>query len=308
MTVAYRPGILVSSRTAPTPRGLPTDTGTWFVVGTAQKGSTTVPTLLRSMNDYTTYFGARSTATATYSLYDPLDTFFREGGSQAYVIRTEGPSAVAASKTFLDGSAGNSIKFTASSVGTWGNAVTVAIVAGVTAGTFVIVVYYNGVEVDRSKELDTAATAYTWSSKWGTISAPTSPSGLDPAVIAAQALTGGADDQAGVNDALRTTALTYFSAAYGPGQVSAPGIVTSNTRTALLNHAVLNNRVALLDATDTPTKATLIVEAQGLQLDGNEYGAIFAPWVKVPGVLDSTTPRTVAPLSLIHISEPTRPY
>lgn len=292
-----RPGISVVSRSSPTPTGLPTDIGTWFVVGTAQKGPTTKAQLIRSMSDYEHYFGARSVGSTVFVLYDALETFFREGGSRAYVVRVDGASAVAASKTLLDANEGNSLKISAKNVGTWGNDLDVAVVAG--SGTnFILVVYLSDVEVDRSPELADVTEAYAWESDYVTVSAPTSATGVNPEVVAAQALTGGTDNLAGVTDNIRQAALSYFTADLGPGQVSMPGNTTGANRTALIAHAEANNRVALLDSTDTGTKATLIAEGEGLQASGNEYGALVGPWVKVPGVVASQ-PRTVPATALV---------
>jgi hypothetical protein len=296
---SYRPGISVTSRSAPTPRGIPTNTGTWFVVGTAQKGSLTTPQLLHSLNDYITYFGARSVGSTVYSCYDSLETFFREGGSQAYMLRVEGASSAVATKTLLDGTSGNSLKISAKNAGTWGNNLSVQVIAGVTGGTFVLIIFNSGVEVDRSPELASTAAALTWQSNWITVGLPTSPTSVNPAVVAAQSLTSGADDQAGVNDTLRQAALNLFSADLGPGQVSMPGNLTSGNRTALITHAQNNNRIALLDSTDTATKATLVSEGQGLQAAGNEYGALFGPWIQIPGLAPAQLRTPTPPVGLV---------
>jgi phage tail sheath protein FI len=293
----YRPGISVISRSAPTPRGIPTDTGTWFVVGAGQKGSTTVPKLIRSMGDYQKYFGGRSVGSTVFTMYDALETFFREGGSQAYVVRVEGAAATAATKTLLDGAAGNSLKINAKNVGTWGNALTVQVVAGVTAGTFILVIFNSGVEVDRSPEFADTTAALAWDSDWVSVTFPSSPTSVDPAVAAAAALTGGTDNNAGIDDTLRQAALAYFTADLGPGQISIPGTLTTGNRGALITHARNFNRQALLDSTDTGTKATLVSEGNTLQADGNEFGALVGPWVYIPG-LDPATKRTVPPVGL----------
>ena len=86
------PGVSVLSRAQPPSRGITTDVGTWFVVGAAEKGPTTYPKLIRNMTEFTLYFGSRQ----SYSiLWDALETFFREGGSRAYVVRVAGASAQA---------------------------------------------------------------------------------------------------------------------------------------------------------------------------------------------------------------------
>jgi hypothetical protein len=295
---SYRPGISVVSRANPNPRGVPTNTGSWFVVGQAQKGPTTGVQAVRNMGDYLRYFGARSVGSTVFVLYDALDLFFREGGSTAYVARVEGASAVVASRTLVDASAGNSLKVSAKNVGTWGNSLTVQVIAGVTGGTFILVIANSGVEVDRSPELANQTAAINWVSDWVTVSLPSSPSALNPAVVAASALSSGADDAAGVNDSLRQAALNFFTPDLGPGQVSIPGNLTPANRTALKTHATANNRFALLDSTDTPTKATLVTEGQGLQADGNEPSALVGPWVLIPP-LDPNSKRIAPPSGLV---------
>jgi len=76
-----RPGWDVLTRTAPIPPQIPTDTGVGFVVGGSAIGPV-VPTLIQSLDQYVTIFGAR---TGGVVLYDHVDVFFREGGSKLWV-------------------------------------------------------------------------------------------------------------------------------------------------------------------------------------------------------------------------------
>lgn len=76
-------GVTVQNRTAPPARGVPTDTGTAFVVGDSDVGTTTEATLCRSLADFAVEFGTRHTENAP--TYDWVDTFFREGGQRCYV-------------------------------------------------------------------------------------------------------------------------------------------------------------------------------------------------------------------------------
>ena len=296
MTVALRPGVLVTSQQAPQPRGTGVQTGTWFVVGTAEKGSLTGAQLIRNMNEFSLYYGSRQ----TYSiLWDALETFFREGGTQAYVARVAGPSAVAASVTLNDSGATPSIKVSAKNPGIWGNSLRSAVVSA--TGGYQLVISHSSLGVlETSPILATQADAKTWSIKsiWVTVTIPGGAGTNPPAVVAATALTSGVDDNtSGVTDTVRNAGLNLFTADLGTGQVSIPGSTTSSNRTALLAHAVANNRQAYLDSTDTPTTATLLTEATGLQ--GNEYGALFGPWLLVPGLAQTpTNPRVVPPTAL----------
>ena len=61
----------------------------------------------------------------------------------------------------------------------------------------------------------------------------------------------------------------------------------------MLAHAEANNRVALIDLSDTGTKGTLVSGAGSLHDESNaSFGAAFAPWVTIPGTSTGTT-RTV---------------
>lgn len=76
-----RPGVEILSRDLPMPRSAPTNTGMWFVVGQTASGPTD-PTVVTSMTQYDSTFGGR---TGGDVLWDALDAFFHEGGSQATV-------------------------------------------------------------------------------------------------------------------------------------------------------------------------------------------------------------------------------
>jgi hypothetical protein len=91
------------------------------------------------------------------------------------------------------------------------------------------------------------------------------------------------------------TALDALTKDLGPGQVfiADPTVAAvADNQSALLAHALANNRVALLSCADGDAAA---IEAAGeaLQTDANaRYGALFAPSATVPGVVAGTT-RTV---------------
>jgi hypothetical protein len=91
-----KPGVDVISRSLPPPRIPPTDTGVGFVVGATAAGVTPTPpqyALMHSMTEYVAVFGARTGV--GIATYDSAEVFFREGGSQLYVSRTN-PGVMAA--------------------------------------------------------------------------------------------------------------------------------------------------------------------------------------------------------------------
>lgn len=283
------PGTQIISRDSSPPRSAPTDTGVWFVAGFTEKGPTT-PTLITSLAQFIAHFGAR----VSYSvLYDAVETFFREGGGKLIVNRVVGPSSLNAFLILQDGAAANALKVEALTPGTWGNALKVQVAAGSGGGTFVLVVSDASGELERSGDLADQTAAIAWASTSQYIRLTAQASSNDPAVLAATNLASGTDDHASATDASWKTAIDGAGKDLGPGQVSYPGRTTDQAHTDLLAHAASHNRVAILDAQDTASASTLRTSAAALRGGVNDrFGALFAPWVVVPGLTPGTT-RTV---------------
>lgn len=294
MTV--RPGVNVLTRTTTPAAGLPVDTGTWFTVGLADEGPAGVPTLVRSLGDFTRIFGPRVSYSA---MYDAMETFFRELGAAAYFIRVVGPAATKATVSLNDRAVSPlpTLKVDAVGPGTYGATISVAVVAGSTANTFVLQVSRGGVILETSPNLSTPTDAVAWAAASAYIrvtdlaSATAAPNNI-PAVVAATPLTGGTDDRASVTDTVKVAALDLFPASLGPGQVSIPGGTTTTVHLGLRAHARAKNRQAVLDAPDTATVGTLTGLNTGVN---DEYGATFSPWLVVPGYVPNTT--RVVPMS-----------
>jgi uncharacterized protein len=294
-TVLIRPGVNVTLRPSPPTLGAPTDTGVWFVVGLAD-GGPLVPTLIRSMADYMNIFGQR----VSYSVvYDALDVYFREGGGSAYLKRVVGPAAVTATKNLLDAGAAVALIASALGPGASGNSVSVGVRAGQGPGTFVVFNVVGGVEVETSPDLLDNPTAILWAQNSAYIRLAAGPSANDPAPAAAAVLAGGNDDRANITDAQWQAALDMITSDFGPGQVSAPGRTSDIGHQQLVDHAGKHQRVAILDAPDTSTVATLTASANGAKVgSSSKFGAMFWPWLVVPGIVSGST-RSVPPSALI---------
>jgi len=289
-----RPGTLVTIRETPVPRSAPTDTGTWFVAGQTERGLVT-PQAVGSMADYTRIFGAR----VSYGmLYDALEAFFREGGRKAYVARTVGPAATTGFLNLMDNAAAISLRADALGPGAFSSSITVQVSAGVAGGTFVLTVRESGVVKEVSPDLVDQAAAIAWAQYSNYIRLSLGASALDPQVAAATALSAGTDDRANILDAHYETSLNRFSRDLGPGQVSIPGRTTTQSYTDLLEHANANMRVALLDAADTATQATLLAAVATLRGVNGRFAGYFWPWVRIPGLTSGTT-RTVPPSAFV---------
>jgi hypothetical protein len=94
-------GVTINTRNAPPGRGAFSETDTLFVAGTWSAGPTTNAVLVRSMADVEAAFATRTSNTV---IWDYLDTFFREGGRRAWVLRyTAGAGAMATAINTLFG-------------------------------------------------------------------------------------------------------------------------------------------------------------------------------------------------------------
>ena len=289
------PGVYIKDATTSPARGNPTTIGTWFAVGSSERGPVDRAVTVRSLADFTTTFGGRVAASL---LYDSVDTFFACGGATCVVSRVIGAAGAAAQKVLNDASAGASLTVKAANPGTWGNSLTVQVVAGSVGGTFVLVVAESGAEVERSGDLATTADAALWSAASRYVRA-TASGANDPAVAAAAALVGGVDDYAGAVTADYTAALARFTKQMGPGQVSAPGVTTAAVHSVVMDAAAAGNRVALLDQVDSATAATIIAAATSDKAHAQAWrSATFAQWAVVRGVTAGTT-RTV-PYSAVY--------
>jgi hypothetical protein len=264
------------------------------------------------------------------TLYDSLDVYFREGGVNAYVVRAiDGVASNAASAAATQGTFAT---FTAVSTGSWANSASgkkggvVVNISRISSTTFTLSIVYNGQTMLTSGILNTATDAKNYLaaqpaySSLVTVTVGATPStipGTDGTTTSVY-LTGGRDTQDATpvllpTDADYATALAALTDSYGPGQVSAPGVTSDTTHKNLLNHAQSLGRVALMDAVDSTDAnyANLTAAVTAIQPGGSQaatdasYGAIFAPWVIVPGIASpsSTTAqvfnRTVPPSCVV---------
>lgn len=291
------PGPVVLLRETPSVLSLPTDTGTAFIAGLADRGQL-LAKLINSQDDFIALFGTRQ----SYSpLYDAVELFFREGGDKAYIGRVVGPSATYGFKNLLDGTSAIALVVTANGPGAWSANYKVAVVSGVGAGTYKIQITDASNNVlEDSGDLATQLAAVQWAqtnSQYVTIAIGAGT--VIPVNLAAAALSAGADDRANITDAQWLNALNLFTEDLGPGQVLAPGRTTSAGQGQLITHAEANNRVAIIDLQDTATVATL--DAATAALANSRMAASFTPWVVIPGVAGATgtTTRTVPPSALI---------
>jgi len=319
------PGVTINVTAASSSSATNSPTGTWFALGVAA-GPAGVAVPINSMADFNTYFGSvvNGQVTGRYTLtnvdstllYDALDVFFREGGINAYVSRVQ-PTSTGVTAT--SGSNGGKILLTAKGKGTWANSSNsdtsglILTITGATVGggtLYTAVITYNGNILATAGGLATDTDVINWVNslpayKSMCVASSISGSTALPAAGSSVAvyMTGGTDTAVADGDA--DAALAVFTDLFGPGQVSYPGNTSTTIYGKLANHALANNRVAVLDAPNSATASDLTAAAAGVQaasLDAS-YASMFAPWVNVPGVVNSNPntpagvifPRTVPP-------------
>ena len=279
-----RPGTEVILRESAPPRSAPTDTSVFFAAGVTERGGAT-PTLVSSLAQYEREFGERSGAATL--MYDSMETFWREGGGEAYIMRVIGDAAGAATLDLGE------LVVDASSPGTWGNTLKVGTDARTTPteGYRLRITDAADNVLELSPWFTTQAEAVAWSPNSDLVTVKLG-TGSDPpdSTVAPAALAGGTAGAALV-DADWDEALALFDRALGPGQVAMPGRTTEEAHEALLVHAESHNRCALLDGPDVASAPELIAAAEGLRGDPSRherFGGIFAPVAIVPGVVPGT--------------------
>lgn len=283
------PGVVVTTKVRVGPTGTgEVPSGQFFVVGTAERGSITAPTLLRSMSEYQAFFGDYEVG----NLWSYVKTFFEEGGQRCYALRVLDSSASAGTLMLQDraGSPLDTLKIDAANPGDWDVNLKIQVTDGDSADTFKILVYLKDVLEYTSRDLtspaDAEAVLNTSSVNHLLVatdqsSATVAPNN-NPAVLAATALATGSDSTAPA-EADYTDGLDLFAYTLGTGVVAIPGKSGSGYVTALSTHAAANNRIALcaFGETDTISAAKTAVAAYYSNLNA-EYLGFYYPWIKIP--------------------------
>lgn len=277
------PGVVVQTATRSGPSApLRSPSGQFFIVGLAERGNTDAATLVRDMADVERYFGSRQ---AYGALYDQLKTFFAEGGLQAHAIRVQGPAASMGTLALVDRAAAPvpTLTINAASSGSWSSGCTVEVLNSGVPNTFRIIIRLGGVVVEDVANLVSPADAQT---KFNTSpyirvtnmgSATVAPNN-NPAIVAETSLSAGADDRASITSTNYINALAKFPRGLGDGAVSIPGQTGATVWNALIAHAELNNRIALLASTYDETVPNLKTAAASLD---SENAGLFTPWVGI---------------------------
>lgn len=288
------PGVVISTAVRTGPTGTTVrESSQAFFVGMAERGPHDVATRIRSMEEFEAAYGGYQ----SYSyLYDTVDVFFEEGGTQCYVARVVGPNATEGSETLVNDDGDNAITLTANGPGAWSANVEVEVVAGIAAGSRRLKLYYGGTQVFDTDDCTTveqmAGRVNSSSLANRYVSATVVTASVLPSVTSAPipTLSAGDDDRANATDTEHETALALFSDALGTGVVANADSTSSTVRDGLIAHANTYNRIAFVCAPLATTVADAATAGRTVAANtaSAEHGAMYFPWVhrptSIPGV------------------------
>jgi len=287
------PGVVISTavRTGPSSTTV-RESSQLFVVGLAERGPSNEAVLVESLQDFEFKFGEYFAASY---LHPTIETFFEEGGTQAWVARVVGTSATAGTKVIsgvLSASATTVLTLDAVGEGTWSSGLTVTVEHIVANTSFRVKLFYGGTLLYNTGTVTTVAQAAgrinsnVIASKY--VLATPAAGETVAAVITAEAFSAGAAGSA-VTEAQMIAGLDLFLDSYGSGAVCIPDaeIAESNTTyttsEALIAHANTNSRIAILHSAVNDSAAEVKAKASALQAeDHSEHAALYYPWVSIP--------------------------
>ena len=282
------PGVVVNTGVRVGGVGVETaPSSTFFVVGTAQRGRTSAPVAVRSMQDFEAEYGSYD---ANCTLHQHMKAFFEEGGIRAVVQRVVGPAATAGTVDLQDADTDTCIVLTAANAGAWSSDISATVVK--TSGTYSISISLDGVEILSSGSgLTTPAEAITLINN--TIShIVVASAGASDNIPDSQTepLSAGDDD---IDNVLFTdddfaAALDNFGEDYGTGAVSIPEKYGATIWNALKSHAVEYKRIAIcgFDPDASSTSAISSASSYGGATAGakseSSHMAFYWPSVTIP--------------------------
>lgn len=283
------PGVTISTavRTGATNQG-GAPAATFFLLGTSERGIGSEAILVNSLEDFETKFGEH--VTGSYSYYS-METFFEEGGINAYFGRVSAAAGIAATKAVLSATAaGPGITFTAVGKGAWGNSLSFVVTNNTT--TFDLTVTYDGAEVFSGTGFSTlteciASVNFSPTAQYYFTASLTATANATHLLVttASTAPTNGADGTVAKSDFI--SALSLFTEDLGSGAVAAPGVATGSSDGALYDalrtHAFNNNRIALAGFASSATLGQSRTASTAYTgTTSHEYMAFYHPWVQIP--------------------------
>jgi hypothetical protein len=308
------PGVVVTTavRTGPSVANV-TPSATFFIVGRTERGPSDEAVLVSSLADYEEQFGG---FVAYGVVHQQMQTYFEEGGSQAYVARVVGASATAGTANLNNSSSTAAITLTANGAGSWSSELDAQVVAA--GAGFAVKLFLNDIYIYSTGECSSATVAVnkinTSALASAYVSAAIGAGGGIPVAGSAVTFSAGSDSNTPTTSAY-TTALNLFNDTFGAGAVAIPGQYGSTIWDALISHCNSNNRIALCAFEEEATSVDAISDtAAYANASNSEHAAFFFPWIQIErdaNVLAYISPEgyVAAKRALAQNSEgPWRPY
>jgi hypothetical protein len=280
-----------------------------FVVGLAERGPTDEAVLVQSIADFEYNFGGY--ISDSY-LHSTVETFFEEGGTQAYVSRVVGSGATTGDLDLVNNSASTTVllNIAANGPGDWSEDVYVSVTTPTPGTNFRVNIFYptssdlvysTGTVTSVAQaagRINLSSVASRYVTATATAGATTLPSAVGPVALSA-----GDSDHATVDDTALIDGLDLFNDALGSGAVCIPDAETVDYVTggtpytdydgtskatpevslAIIEHCNANNRIAILHAGATDSSDDAISKAEDIQSEDNaEHAALYFPWITVP--------------------------
>ena len=150
------PGVVISTavRTGPSSATV-RESSQLFVVGLAERGPVGEAVLVQSLAEFENVFGA---FIAHSYLHSTVETFFEEGGTQAYVSRVAGASATTGTLVLENEDEDELLVLDANGPGAWSANIT-ATVTNPSLTTFAVIISYDGDQVYNTGVVSTVAQA-----------------------------------------------------------------------------------------------------------------------------------------------------
>lgn len=287
-----RIGVVVTTSEIPPATTNSFSTANAFMIGLADAGASGTAYRCESITDVTNAIGPRSATNST--LWDAADVYFREGGAVLFLSRVVGPTPVDATLTLVDGTAEPTVVVSALTPGNFGNTLQVAVL--VVSSTYTVNVEDSNGDILESwgpftttgSTANAPLLAVTSQYVSFTQSQGSGHTSKSPVAVSATSLATGTDNRGSATITNWSNALTAFTKAMGPGQVSAPGQTNtglSGIWSALGSHAISGvNRVAVLDMDDQETASTLVSDLGSFGTSSvASYCGFWGGQVIVPG-------------------------
>lgn len=283
------PGVVISTsvRTGPSTATV-RESSQLFIVGLAERGPSDESVLIESLAEFEDVFGGYRSDSY---LHPTVETFFEEGGTRCYVVRTVGASATVGELTLQNGG-DDVITLTANGAGDWSDDVSVQVVNS--GSSFKINLYYDNDVVYTTGTVTSSSQAVgrinssAVASRY--VSATVDDEDLFPATLSETALSAGDSDDTSLDEGDFIAGLALFNDALGVGVVVCPEVSNDTMNAGLVSHANAFNRVAFLSGPETQTTTQAKTAALTVQtLDGAEHAAYFYPWVEIPTSISGIT-------------------